>query len=83
MFLHVEKAKYLNDYRVWPEFNDGTSGEVDLASALDGPIFIPLKNPNYFKTLELRSHTLTCDNGADFAPEFLKALMEKQSVVLS
>ena len=31
---HVIEARYLHDYKVWLEFNDGRKGVVDLA---DGP----------------------------------------------
>lgn len=74
-FLHIEEAKYLDDYRVWVKFSDGTDGQVDLKDELDGPIFEPLKDPEYFKKFALEGHTLTWPNGADFAPEHLHALM--------
>lgn len=28
--LHVNQAKYLEDYRVWLSFDNGISGEFDL-----------------------------------------------------
>lgn len=36
MFLEVEKAKYLRDYQVFLEFNDGSSGTVDFKNLLYG-----------------------------------------------
>lgn len=72
MFLHIIKAKYIKDYKVWVKFNDGTTGEVDLADELNEGVFKPLKDKNYFKNFELIGHTLAWQNGADFAPEFLK-----------
>ncbi len=72
MFLHVTDAKYLKEYKVWVSFNDGTAGNVDLSSELWGKVFEPLKDINYFKNFEIRGHTLSWDNGADFAPEFLR-----------
>ena len=83
MFLHVDKATYLGEYRVWLEFNDGSAGEVDLSNELDGRIFNPLKNSDYFKTFTLQGHTPSWDNGADLAPEFLQALMMSQSKIAS
>ena len=71
----VVDAKYLHDYTVWVEFNDGINGEIDLSSELDGEIFEPLKNVDYFKTFQVCGHTLSWDNGADFAPEFLKGMV--------
>ncbi|WP_428981199.1 DUF2442 domain-containing protein [Marinomonas rhodophyticola] len=30
--LHITSAKYLSGYKLWIAFDDGTSGEVDLAN---------------------------------------------------
>jgi hypothetical protein len=75
MILHVTRAEYIADFRVHLWFSDGTDGEVDLASSLDGPIFEPLKNLNYFQDFRLEGHTLAWGNGADFAPEYLRKLI--------
>ena len=72
MFLHVIDAKYVKDYTIWVEFNDMTSGNVDLSSELDVGVFKPLQDIDYFKNFKIRGHTLSWDNGADFAPEFLQ-----------
>lgn len=72
MFMHVIEARHVRDYRIWARFNDGTSGEVDLSEELEGPVFGPLRDVNLFKRFTLRGHTLSWENGADFAPEFLR-----------
>ncbi len=72
MILWVIQAKYVENYKVWLAFNDGIKGEVDLRSELDGEIFEPLKDLSYFRTFTLKGHTLSWENGADFAPEFLR-----------
>jgi len=74
-FLHIDEAKYLDGHRVWLKFSDGADGQVDLKNELDGPIFEPLKDPEYFKQFTLEGHTLAWPNGADFAPEYLHALI--------
>lgn len=71
MFIHVEEAKYIVDYKILLSFNDGFQGEIDLASELNGEIFEPLKKISFFKSFTLNGHTLSWSNGADFAPEFL------------
>ena len=71
MFIHVEQARYIDNYRVWLSFNDGVAGEVDLSSELYGEVFEPLKDLTLFKSFTLEGHTLSWSNGADFAPEFL------------
>lgn len=79
MLLHVDRAKHVTGYRVHLWFNDGTDGEVDFSEVLDGPIFQPLRDVNYFKQFRLEGHTLAWDNGADFAPEYLHELAHAQS----
>jgi hypothetical protein len=71
MFSFVTDARYIKDYTVLISFKDGKKGEVDLSSELEGEVFEPLKNIDYFKKFKIRGHTLSWDNGADFAPEFL------------
>ena len=79
-FLHIVDARYLNGYSVWLRFNDGTETEVDLEQELDGPIFEPLKNPDYFRGFTLEGHTVCWPNGADFSPDFLRNLnIQEQS----
>jgi len=72
MFIHVVEARYIRGYTVWLRFNDGTCGEVDLSEELSGSIFAPLRDVEVFKRFTLAYHTLTWENGADFAPEFLR-----------
>ncbi|MCZ7372840.1 MAG: DUF2442 domain-containing protein [Candidatus Methanoperedens sp.] len=72
MIPWVTKAKYISGYRVWLSFNDGAAGEIDLSSELEGEIFEPLKDISYFKSFKIIGHTLAWQNGADFAPEFLR-----------
>jgi hypothetical protein len=43
----------------------------DLAGDLDGVVFEPLRNPEYFACFAV-DDTLVWPNGADFAPEFLR-----------
>ena len=57
---------------------------MDLANELKGSTFEPLKDlaefQNVFVDPELE--TIVWPNGADLAPEFLKALHHKQSLLL-
>lgn len=73
MDYHVTEARYMGGYTVWLRFRDGTAGEIDLATALRGPVFEPVRDPDYFKRFSIhpRFHTLVWPNGADLAPEFL------------
>ncbi len=70
---HILEAPYIKGHVVWLRFADGTSGEIDLAPALKGPVFEPLRDLGFFRGFEIHPefHTLVWPNGADFAPEFL------------
>lgn len=72
MFLHVLEAHYVRDYTLWLRFNDGSSGEIDLSGELEGPVFGSLRDLEQFKRFTIAFHTLAWENGADFAPEFLR-----------
>lgn len=72
MMVQVLEARYQGEYRVWLRFDDGVEGEVDLAAELDGDVFGPLRDRDYFSRFVV-DETLTWPNGADFAPEFLHA----------
>ncbi len=72
MFIHVTSAQYIKDYKIWLSFSDGAQGEIDLSSELFGEVFEPLKEIKFFKSFELEGHTISWNNGADFAPEFLR-----------
>jgi len=72
MYYNVVAAKHIRGYVVWVKFEDGTEGEIDLATELWGPIFEPLKEPNYFRQVAVAEYgTIAWPNGADLAPEFL------------
>lgn len=70
MLVHVTQAEHRGGHRVWLRFNDGLEGEIDLSTALRGPVFEPLRDPAYFAEFRV-DDTLTWPNGADYAPEFL------------
>ena len=73
MILHVVEARYNRDYIIHLKFNDGAEGYVDLADALHGEMFAPLKDMASFRAFRVdpELETIVWENGADFAPEFL------------
>jgi len=72
MYYNVIEAKYVRDFIVWVKFEDGSAGEIDLASELWGPVFEPLKEPGFFRQVAVADYgTIAWPNGADLAPEFL------------
>jgi hypothetical protein len=77
MLLRLTAAKYLHDHTLWLRFADGMEGEVDLSGELEGEIFEPLRDQGYFRQVEFNPElrTVVWPNGADFAPEFLRAAL--------
>ncbi len=84
MFLFIEKATYINDYKVELKFTNNKVGIADLKNELYGTMFEPLKDKKLFSTLKVDKDldTIVWDNGADFAPEFLyfKSFQNEQSL---
>ncbi|WP_296621108.1 DUF2442 domain-containing protein [Marivirga sp.] len=78
MVRKVEKAEYVNDYKIKLIFDDGVSGTVDLKNEIWGEIFEPLKDIHYFKNFHVDTWTIYWDCGADFAPEFLYKMVKEQ-----
>jgi hypothetical protein len=71
----------MSEYKIELTFNNKKSLVVDLSEQLEGEIFIPLKDLSFFKLFSIRYNTLEWSNGADFAPEFLHELGQKQDLV--
>ncbi len=78
----ITDAAYVSGFVLRLHFEDGTEGTVNLADELDGPIFEPLRDPAYFRRFKVHPelHTITWENGADFAPEFLYSQVRQQAV---
>jgi len=53
-------------------FHDGFEAVLDLAPALDGPIFGVLKHPKKFREVAVQDGTLVWPNGADICPSVLR-----------
>ena len=75
MLSHIVECRYVSGHTVWLRFSDGAEGEMDLSSELHGEVFEPLKDVEYFRRLKVdhELRTVVWPNGADFAPEFLRA----------
>ena len=69
----VKDALYVSEYKLLLTFEDGSAKRVDLEPYLDGEIFEPLRDIEYFKTVRVNSEidTIVWDNGADISPDFL------------
>ncbi len=72
--IWVTDATYVKDYIIRVVFNDGVVKIVNLKHELDEGIFKPLKHIEYFRNFRISANTIEWDNGADFAPEYLRSL---------
>lgn len=74
MLRDVVDVKATNDYRLWLRFDDGTEGEVDVASlvAFTG-VFERLRDPAVFADVHVNSDigTIVWPTGADIDPGVL------------
>jgi hypothetical protein len=76
MFTEITRAEYVDGFRIKLWFNNNVVKTVDLRSSLNGLIFEPLKDLEFFKRFSVKYNTIEWENGADFAPEYLFALPE-------
>lgn len=51
--LKPVKVKALPEYRLWIEYNDGVSGEVDLSDLVGQDIYRTWKKPGFFETVHI------------------------------
>jgi uncharacterized protein YegP (UPF0339 family) len=72
--VDVSSVEPLEDYRVRLIFADGLERTVDLEPYLRGPIFEAVREPDYFRSLQVDSElgTITWPNGADIDPVVLR-----------
>ncbi len=70
---HVIEARYLGDYKIWLEFNDGKKGVIDLADDLYGETFETLRDKARFADFYLDHGlaTIAWHHGVDFAADYL------------
>jgi hypothetical protein len=71
IYWRIIEVEYEKDYKLILTFYDGSKKRVDLETYLEGEVFEPLKEIEYFKNVHLEGSSIAWNNGADFAPEFL------------
>jgi hypothetical protein len=79
MLVDVTRVEVLEPYRLRLRFEDGTEGEVDVASLVtfDG-VFAGLRDPVTFGQVRVdeETGTIVWPNGADIDPTILYANLE-------
>ncbi len=76
----ITAARVLANHVIELKFSDGFVGQVDLAPALWGPVFTPLKDLDYFHRCRLEDDTIRWPNDADFCPDVLRYWCEAGGV---
>ena len=73
------RAEARPGYRLYLQFADGTSGEVDLSTRLFGPMFSPLKDAATFAAVRIDDFGAPVwPNGADLAPDALYSTLRER-----
>ncbi len=67
----VVDAVYIGDYKLKLEFDNGETRVADCEPWLQGEVFEPLKDKEYFQKFFLDGWSIAWPNGADIAPETL------------
>ena len=81
--IHVVSAEYAGDYKIKVKFNDSTSGIADFKQKVftdHRPIIRELTDIGLFKNFWIEADTIFWSNGVDFAPEFIKSLVNVSPV---
>lgn len=83
MIVRVLSATVCGPHHLLLAFNDGESGVADVRPLMTGPIFEPLHEPEFFALGELDpvAGAVAWPNGADFAPEALRAVLQPAGLV--
>jgi hypothetical protein len=76
----VIDAKYIGGYQIEVEFSNSERRLADCEKWLNGEIFQPLRDQEYFQKFFVDGWTIAWPNGADIAPE---TLYEEGQVVVA
>jgi hypothetical protein len=81
VILHVTKAIVCGPHSLDLTFSDGMQKRLNLFPLLNGPIFQPLKDPDFFAKVSVDPviGTVVWPNGADIAPEALHEMQSEQA----
>ena len=68
----IKHIEYQSDYSFLIIFDDGIRAVIDFSEYLQrGPMFVPLKDRDFFRRAKIKGGTIAWPNGVDIAPETL------------
>ena len=68
----VEWIEYKAAYSYLVVFDNGVNAVIDFSDYFErGPVFAPLRDPEFFRQARIEGGTIAWPNGADIAPETL------------
>jgi len=67
----VIDANYVADYKIKITFDNGEEKIADFINWLEGEIFEPFKDKDYFQKFFVDGWSISWPNGADISPETL------------
>jgi Protein of unknown function (DUF2442) len=78
--VHIVDVRCVENHRLRLTFEDGKTGELDFSGEEWKGVFEPLRDPSFFRQVELDEElgTIVWPNGADFAPETLHRMVVEQ-----
>lgn len=76
--VRVVSADYVREHQLRIAFSDGAEKVIDFSRWLHGEVFRPLVNTREFKRFFVAGGTVCWPNGADIAPETLRAADDAQ-----
>ncbi len=62
----------LETYRVRVTFSDTTTKEIDREPYLSGPIFLPVREPAFFRQALISDGAISWPNGADLDSQVIR-----------
>jgi hypothetical protein len=71
--IRVIEAQYVREYQIRLHFSDGVEKVIDFSPWLHGEVFRPIAPKREFKRFFVAGGTVCWPNGADIAPETLRA----------
>lgn len=75
----VVEATYVSGHRLRLRFSDGAGKTIDFSRWLNGKVFEPLRDLEYFRKFFISGGTVCWPNGADIAPETLREARDQSA----